>query len=78
MARTLTAEASGLLDVAKEFRSKIASTKNQLSQDFTDEEIDDQLGDVDFMNDFAEQLYDALDQLSQTCDYVISDCKARK
>jgi hypothetical protein len=30
------------------------------------------------MNDFAEQLFDALDQLSQTCDYVIKDCKERK
>jgi len=30
------------------------------------------------MNDFAEQLFDALDQLGQTCDYVIKDCKERK
>jgi hypothetical protein len=78
LARTLTQEASGLLDVTKEFRSKLASTQKQLTQDFTDDEIDDQLGDEDFMNDFAEQLFDALDQLSQTCDHVIKDCKERK
>jgi hypothetical protein len=31
LARTLTQEASGLLDVTKEFRSKLASTQKQLT-----------------------------------------------
>jgi hypothetical protein len=67
-----------LLDVTKEFRSKLVTTQKELEQDFNDDEIDDQLGDVDFMNDFAEQLYDALDRLRQQCVLVINDCKARK
>lgn len=78
LAKTLTAESSGLLDVAKEFQAKLKSTQAQLAQDFTPEEIDDQLGDIDFMNDFAEQLFEALNSLSNTCTYVINDCKARK
>ena len=78
MARTLTQEASGLLDVTKEFRSKLQSTKKDISQNFTDEEIDDQLGDVDFMNDFAEQLFDTLNGLKVVCEHVIADCRARK
>lgn len=41
-------------------------------------EIDDQLGDEDFVNDFAEQLFESLDGLSQECDRVMADCKARK
>jgi hypothetical protein len=49
-----------------------------LEQDFTDDEIDDQLGDVDFVNDFAEQLFEALDNLAKFCDHVVTDCKARK
>jgi hypothetical protein len=41
LAASLTEEATGLLDVTKEFASKIESTKYELEQDFTDEEIDD-------------------------------------
>lgn len=78
LAATLTQEATGLLDVTKEFRSKLQGTQKELEQDFTEEEIDDQLGDVDFMNDFAEQLFDALDRLRQECVKVVNDCKARK
>jgi len=78
LAATLTQEASGMLDTTKAFQSKLKGTMTELSQDFTPEEIDDQLGDVDFMNDFAEQLFDALDRLSKECDKTIADCIARK
>lgn len=78
LAGTLTQEATGLLDVTKEFRTKIESTKYELEQDFTDEEIDDQLGDVDFLNDFAEQLHEALDLLSKECDRVAKYCADAK
>merc|ERR1711998_593869 len=43
LAATLTQEASGLLDVTKEFKSKLQGTQKELEQDFTEEEIDDQL-----------------------------------
>jgi hypothetical protein len=54
LAGTLTQEASGLLDTTKEFRSKLQSTQAEIKQDFNDSEIDDQLGDLDFVNDFAD------------------------
>lgn len=34
-----------------------------MEQDFTADEIDFQLGDLDFVNDFAEQLFAALNNL---------------
>lgn len=49
-----------------------------MDQDFTDDEIDDQLGDEDFVNDFAEQLHESLDNLQKECDVVMADCAARK
>lgn len=78
LAATLTAEASGILDTAKDLRTKLEGTQRELLQDFTDDEIDDQLGDEDFANDFAEQLNDALTRLEVQCDITIKDCKERK
>jgi hypothetical protein len=74
----LTEQASGLLDTTKALGTKLEGTKKELEQDFTDEEIDDQLGDVDFVNDFAEQLFEALERLNNQCDITIKDCAARK
>lgn len=78
LAGTLTQEASGLLDVTKEFRSKLVTTQKELEQDFNDDEIDDQLGDEDFMNDFAEQLFESMKRLEDQCDKTITDCASRK
>jgi hypothetical protein len=78
LSNVLVEESTGLLDLTKEFRQKLEDTKYELEQDFTDDEIDDQLGDVDFVNDFAEQLFEALNNLSTFCDHVMEDCKARK
>lgn len=36
------------------------------------------MGDIDFANDFAEQLFEALDNLNIKCDEVVADCVARK
>jgi len=63
LAGTLTEEAAGLLDITKELKSKLSGTLRELEQDFTDDEIDDQLGDEDFLNDFAEQLFEAIERL---------------
>jgi predicted nucleic acid-binding Zn-ribbon protein len=78
LASTLTDEASGILDTAKDLRTKLEGTRRELEQDFTDDEIDDQLGDIDFANDFAEQLYEALQRLDDQCVITITDCKERK
>lgn len=78
LAGTLTKETSELLDVAKDLVTKMEGTKRELEQDFTDDEIDDQLGDIDFANDFAEQLFEAFERLDKQCDITIADTKARK
>ena len=77
-AKTLTAEATGILEVAKKLGSRLADAKRELEQDFTDEEIDDNLWDEDFAADFAERLFEALNRLEQTCDEAIKDCTERK
>lgn len=77
-AATLTSEATGLLETTKKLGNRLEDTKRELEQDFTDEEIEDNLFDEDFANDFAERLFDSLDRLSKMCDEAIADCKARK
>lgn len=78
LSNALTEESTGLLDLTKEFKQRLADSKYELEQDFTDDEIDDQLGDVDFVNDFAEQLFENLNGLGEFCDFVMADCKERK
>jgi len=78
LSNTLVEESTGLLDTTKEFRQKLADSKYELEQDFNDEEIEDNLGDDDFLNDYAEQLEELMQNLSDECDRVMADCKARK
>ena len=77
-AATLTMEATGLLETTKKLGNRLEDTKRELEQDFTDEEIEDNLFDEDFANDFAERLFESLDRLSKMCDEAIADCKLRK
>lgn len=77
-ARDLTTESSGLLDTTKEFMAALERTKYELDTDFTEDDIDDNIGDEDFANDFAEQLNDAFTALEKHCVHVIKDCIARK
>lgn len=77
-AGTLTAEATGLLETTKKFGNRLEDTKRELEQDFTAEEIEDNLFDEDFANDFAERLFESFERLSLMCDEAIADCKARK
>jgi len=78
VAKTLTKQAAGLMETTKSFRSKLASTRDELKQDFTPEEIEDNLGDTDFANDFAETLFDRLTSLQKKCKEVAADCLMRK
>lgn len=59
-AALLTAEATGLLEVTKKLENRLGDLKRELEQDFTDEEIDDNLWDEDFATDFAERLFEAM------------------
>lgn len=78
VAKKLTSEATGLMETTKRFRSKLANTKAELESDFTDEDIDDNLGDEDFANEMAETLEVSLLNLQKECDIVIKDTLARK
>lgn len=77
-AAVLVHEASGMLETTKKLENRLGDTIRELEQDFTDEEIDDNLWDEDFANDFAERLYESLDRLNKMCDETILDCKNRK
>lgn len=78
VAKALTRQAAGLMETTKSFRSKLASTRDELKQDYTPEEIEDNLGDNDFANDFAEELFDKLTSLQKKCTEVAADCLNRK
>lgn len=75
---TLTEQGSGLNDSTKDAISKLQSVSDGLNQDLDDEVIKAQFGDLDFVNDFAEQLWEALDNLDKQCAIVIADCSSRK
>lgn len=77
-ASMLTAEATGLLEVTKKLENRLGDAKRELEQDFNDTEIEDNLWDEDFANDFAERCYEALDRVSRQCDETIKDTKERK
>ena len=74
VARLLTQQASGLLESTKQFRAVIRDTRDELEQDFTDDDIVENMGDVDFANDFAESLEMTLGNLKKECARVSEDC----
>lgn len=41
-----------------------------LDRDFTPEDIDENMGDIDFANDFASLLYESLQELKQKAEEV--------
>lgn len=73
-AATLTAEATGLLEVTKKLQNRMEDAKRAFEQDFNDEEIEDNLWDEDFAADFAERLYDAIERVDNQCQETIKDC----
>lgn len=54
------------MQLTKEFRQGLVVAKNVLLRDYTPEDIEENLGDVDFANDFAEELGKTLDELIAT------------
>jgi len=77
-ASLLTHEATGLLEITKKLENRMGDTKRELEEDFTEEEVEDNLWDEDFANDFAERLYESLERLSNMCDETVADCIDRK
>lgn len=52
--------------------------KTVLERDYTDEEIEENLGDVDFANDFAQELWKTMDELKIEAQKVSDDCLQTK
>lgn len=77
-AKELTTQASGLLESTKKFRAVLADTKAELEEDFKDDDIAENMGDVDFANDFAEELLNLVENLMKECKRVSADCIERK
>jgi len=77
-AHTLVKEAAGVLNTTKTFKQALVQAKNVLTRDYTPEDIEENLGDVDFANDFAEELYKTLHELNTVAEHVSNDCIQRK
>lgn len=78
VAKTLTNEAAGLLETTEGFKATLTTTRDELLRDFTEDDIIENMGDVDFANDFAHSLWETLDNLMKKCDEVSEDCVQRK
>lgn len=77
-ADTLVKESAGLLDSTKQYRQALVQARTMLERDFTAEDIAENMGDVDFANDFAESLYESLDELQVKAEQVGADALLRK
>lgn len=49
-----------------------------LERDFTPDDVEENMGDVDFANDFARDLFNALEELKVKSEEVGHDCMLRK
>jgi hypothetical protein len=62
-ADTLVSESAGVLETTEAFKQALVGVKTMLDRDFTPEDIDENMGDVDFANDFMSLLYESLEEL---------------
>ena len=77
-AKTLLKESAAVINTTKTFRQALVVARTILTRDYTPEDIKENLGDVDFANDFAEELYKTLHELKKTALWVSNDCIQRK
>jgi hypothetical protein len=73
-ADTLVKETAGVLDTTKTYRQALVLARNVLENDYTPEDVAENMGDVDFANDFAEALWESLDELKTASEQVGYDC----
>merc|ERR1712216_48805 len=71
-------ESAGVLETTKAFKQALVQARNVLKRDYTPEDIEENLGDVDFANDFAEELLKTLNDLVGAAKHVAKDCIDRK
>jgi hypothetical protein len=77
-AHTLVKESAAVLNTTKTFKAALVVAKTILERDYTPEDIAENLGDVDFANDFSVELMKTLNTLKETAEKVSSDCIKRK
>jgi len=65
-AKSLVKESAGVLKTTKAFKHALLGAKNVLERDYTPEDIAENLGDVDFANDFADELAKTLASLKKS------------
>lgn len=78
VAATLTAEATGLLETTKKLENRLGDAKRELDQDYSDDEIEDNLWDEDFATEFAARLWEVINRVRGVCEEARADCAQRK
>lgn len=77
-ANTLVKESEGVIQTTKAFEQGLVQAKRVLDKEYTEEEIRDNMGDIDFANDFAEELEKTLNELVKVAQATSADCLKRK
>lgn len=74
----LVKESEGVIKTTKTFKQALVQAKNVLTRDYTPADVAENLGDVDFANDFTDELYKTLKELKKSAEHVSNDCIQRK
>jgi len=77
-AKTVVKEAAGVVNTTKTFRQALVLAKKILEKDYTQEDIEENLGDVDFANDFSDELMKTLQDLRKVSVATSQDCSERQ
>jgi hypothetical protein len=77
-AKTLVEESEAVLNLTQNFKQALTIAKKVLTTDYTAEDIEENLGDVDFANDFADELGKTLKELQVVSENVSAECATRK
>jgi DNA repair exonuclease SbcCD ATPase subunit len=77
-ADTLVKESAGVMNTTKAYRQALVTCKSDLERNFTPDDVEENMGDVDFANDFAEALYASLQELKIKSEEVGAECLQRK
>ena len=77
-AHTLVKEAAGITETTKNFKTALEVAKTVLERDYTPEDIAENLGDVDFANEFAQELFKVMNDLKSESQAVSDEMQERK
>lgn len=77
-ADSLVEESGRILELTEGFKASLEAGRASLERDFNAEEVEMNLGDDDFANEFMQNLYDALQELSNKALEVGDACRVRK